>query len=79
MLLNVAKPNKCPEKKDISGHLFFSTKKIMVTNYFTFFSVLDHKNFYAVDGSLEITSTLFTNKVPRILKLDIYKCPFLKS
>jgi len=32
-----------------------------------------------VAGSLKITSTLFTNKVLRISKLDIYKCPFLKS
>ena len=71
--------NKCPFFLDIFGHLFFSAKKNMVTKYFICFSSAEHKNFYAVVGSPKNTSTLFTNKVLRILKLDIYKCPKMKS
>jgi hypothetical protein len=71
--------NKCPFFSDISGYFFFLAKKNMVTKNSIVFSAGEHKNFYAVAGSLKNTSTLFTNKVPRILKLDIYKCPFLKS
>ena len=64
---------------DILGQVVFVRKKFMVTNYLIIFLVGDHKNFYAVANSLKFTSTLFTNKVLRISKLDIYKCPFLKS
>jgi hypothetical protein len=39
----------------------------------------DHKNFYAVANSLKFTATLFNNKVLRISKMDIYKCPKIKS
>ena len=76
------KTDKCPIFLDIYGQKNKCQKKYKknsMPNYFTFFSAGDHKNFYAVDGSPKITSTLLTNKVPRILKLDIYKCPFLKS
>ena len=51
----------------------------MVTKYSYFFSVADHKNFYAVAKPLKITSTVFNNKVLRFLKMDIYKCPKMKS
>jgi hypothetical protein len=64
MLLKI---DKCPIFLDIYGqniNVQKKHKKISITNYFGFFLVGEHKNFYAVAGSLEIISFFWLTKYP---------------